>query len=124
MPALRLTSTCLARSTARCWDRFACSSLSRSISVPGGQLAVAQRLDDGDAGGVGQGLEDLGLELPKRVLHVDKYIRLINVLAGHDWDVGRAGLFHPQADGRIDSQGAACWYPGRGQRHCEQAEDG
>ena len=42
-----------------------------------GQLAVAERLDDGDAGGVGQRLEDLGLELPKRVLHVDKYIRLI-----------------------------------------------
>ena len=50
-----------------------------------GHLTVAQGLDDGDAGGVGERLEDLGLELPKRILHVDKYIRLIEFRAteGH-----------------------------------------
>src|SRR5262249_48511646 len=44
----------------------------------GGQLARPQRLDDGDPGRVGQGLEDLGLELPERVGgHQIQYIRNI-----------------------------------------------
>ena len=47
---------------ARCWERLACSTCEQREQGAGTQLAIAQGLDDGDAGGVGEGLEDLGLE--------------------------------------------------------------
>ena len=69
------------RSTREVLGQVGLLDLEQVEQLARGQLAVAQRLDDGDAGGVGQRLEDLGLELPKRVLHGDKYIRLIECCA-------------------------------------------
>ena len=62
LPTRRLTTTCRARSTARCWERLACSTPSRSGQRAGVQLAVAELVDDGDAGRVREGLEEAGLE--------------------------------------------------------------
>jgi len=36
----------------------------------GGEFAFAEELEDGDAGGVGEGLEDVGFEAAEGVLHV------------------------------------------------------
>lgn len=35
----------------------------------GGEFAIGEELEDGDAGGVGEGLEDVGLEAAEGVLH-------------------------------------------------------
>ena len=36
----------------------------------GGEFAVGEELEDGDAGGVGEGLEDVGLEAAESILHI------------------------------------------------------
>ena len=35
----------------------------------GGELAFAEEFEDGDAGGVGEGLEDVGFEAAEGILH-------------------------------------------------------
>ena len=50
----------------------------------GGEFAIGEELEDGDAGGVGEGLEDVGFEAAEGVLHV-------SILADTHIDRGNSG---------------------------------
>ena len=45
------------------------------LDGPRGELPVAQQLKDGDAGGMGERVEDIGLVCAQRLLHMMQYIR-------------------------------------------------
>ena len=45
------------------------------LDGPRGEFAVAQDLKNGDAGGMGERMKDIGLVCAQRLLHISEYIR-------------------------------------------------
>ena len=58
----------------------------------GGELSVSQEFEDGDAGGMGEGLEDVGFESAEGILHI-KNISIYEYFSSKDKSKSRSSAF-------------------------------